>query len=120
MQAQQVRALIEDNRPTNPNEGYAEHVRRTVAHYAADCRARGQTWSDIATIVGVSAGSLTNWCKQFPRFLPVTVTDAQTPLTSHTRDAHHPHRGLVLRTPDGFALEGLDLHDALHLLQALR
>ena len=120
MQPQQIRALVEDNRPTEQNAGYPEHVRRAVAHYAHECRAQGHRWADIATATGVSAASAATWCKQFSRFLPVTVTQDVPQQTLPALSSQTSHHGLVLRTPSGYALAGLDLQDAITLLRELR
>jgi hypothetical protein len=120
MQSDDIRALIRAHRPTDPSVGYPDAVRRTVASYARECRAQGQQWTTISAVVGVSATTIQNWCKQKPEFLPVTLLEPEpeSPILAVSTPA--PAQGLVLHTPQGFRLEGLDLQQALVLLKALR
>jgi hypothetical protein len=87
-------------------------VRLRVLAYARRARAAGQSWQWIARAVGVSAGSLKNWSRTPPparTLVPVTVAAAST--------ASPP--ALVVVSPGGFRVEGLDVPTVSALLRAL-
>lgn len=126
MEREEVRALIRSHRPSS-GAGYPEVVRTTVVAYTQQCRAQGQRWAHIGAAIGLSSTTLVNWSQPQGTFLPVDLGDrpAEARAVETTALAIAPSRpvppgGLVLHTPDGFRLEGLDLHQALALLQGLR
>ena len=78
--------------------------------YARRQRAAGRSWHSIARAVGVSAGSLKNWSRMPPArtLLPVAVAAPDGPASP-----------LVVVSPGGYRVEGLDLATATALLRAL-
>jgi transposase len=85
-------------------------VRAQVVAYARRQRPAGRSWQRIARGIGVSAGSLQNWARApaAPRTLvPVTVAAAE------------PAPSLVVVSPGGYRVEGLDVATASALLRAL-
>jgi hypothetical protein len=87
-------------------------VRLRVLAYARRARAAGQSWQRIAHAVGVSAGSLQNWSRMPPparTLVPVTVAAAPAA----------PPSALVVVSPGGYRVEGLDVPTASALLRAL-
>jgi hypothetical protein len=87
-------------------------VRVQVVAYTRRQRAAGQSWARIADRVGLSIGSLKNWWSTPPRartFVPVEVVAAPA----------GPTAVLVVVSPGGYRVEGLDLPTASALLRAL-
>lgn len=79
--------------------------------YTRRQRAAGQSWARIARRVGLSVGSLKNWSQTPPparTLVPVAVAAAERPAAA-----------LVVVSPGGYRLEGLDLPTATALLRAL-
>jgi hypothetical protein len=79
-------------------------VRARVVAYARRERAAGRSWRSIAHTVGVSAGSLKNWSR-------MRASSVATPPTAAA--------SLVVVSPRGYRLEGLDLATATALLRSL-
>jgi len=75
-------------------------------------RERGVGWADIGLRLNARPASIRQWMKQTtPPLLPVTIERSPTPERSN---------GLVIVTPEGFRVEGLDLESARELLESLR
>jgi len=88
-------------------------VRAQVLAYTRRQRAAGRSWSRIAHTVGLSVGSLKNWSRTPPparTLVPVEVAP---------RAPEVPVAALVVVTPGGYRVEGLDLATASALLRAL-
>lgn len=124
MHAEDVRAQIEAHRPPR-GAAYDDEIRQVVVAYVRQRRGQGCTWEEIGTAVGLSGTTLQNWSRSGARFRPVAIIDDAQPegsqLPSPVSPAlTQPTPGLVLHTPTGFRLEGLDLRQAFLLLQALR
>jgi hypothetical protein len=118
MEQEEVRALIQAHRPPS-GQGYPDEVRRAAVAYAQQCRARGLHWEHIGRQIGVSGTALVNWSKAQGHLLPVAIVD-ELPQARPTPLPGPRLAGLVLCTPSGFRLEGLDLQQALALLSVLR
>jgi hypothetical protein len=89
-------------------------VRAQVIAYARRARARGRSWQRIARAVGVSAGSLQKWSRTPPparRLVPVTVVAR--------RERSLPAAAMVIVSPRGYRVEGLDLTTVTAVLRAL-
>jgi hypothetical protein len=89
-----------------------EPVRAQVLAYARRARAAGRSWGAIARTVGLSAGSLTKWSRTpapARTLVPVAVVAAPA----------GPPAALVVVSPGGYRVEGLDLPTATALLRAL-
>ena len=90
-------------------------VRAQVLGYARRERAVGRSLHRIARAVGVSAGSLTNWSRTprpARRLVPVAVA-ARAPEPEPLAPS------VVVVSPSGYRVEGLDLATATALLRAL-
>ena len=62
--------------------------------------------------LGVTGTLLQKWCSEGgPSLVRVEVEEAASTV---------PWNGLLVRTPEGFAIEGLDMSGAVELLQRLR
>ena len=86
-------------------------VRARVLAYARRQRAAGQSWTRIARVVGLSVGALKNWSR-----LPVP---ARTLVPVAVATPAVPAPPLVVVSPGGYRVEGLDLATASALLRAL-
>lgn len=118
MQRDEVRALVLANQPRS-SAGYDDEVKRTVIAYTQHCRAQGQRWEDIGMDIGLSGKTLRHWSQQLSTFLPITIVDTlPQPRVQLPTPVATP--SLVLHTPNGFRLDGLDLEQALALLSVLR
>ena len=87
-------------------------MRARVLAYTRRQRAAGYSWARIAHRVGLSVGSLKNWSRTRPpacQLVPVSVTAAP--------EVAGP--ALVVVSPGGYRVEGLDLASATALLRAL-
>ena len=85
-------------------------VRAQALAYSRRQRAAGHSWGRIAHAVGVSVGALQHWSRTPPparTFVPVAVAP------------EIPAGALVVVSPGGYRVEGLDLPTASALLRAL-
>jgi hypothetical protein len=88
-------------------------VRAQVLAYTRRQRGAGRSWTRIAHTVGLSVGSLKNWSRTPPparTLVPVEVA---------ARPPEVPVAALVVVSPGGYRVEGLDLATASALLRAL-
>ena len=104
-----VRSLGKRGRTTR----IPDPVRRAVVAYAERARASGRSWKAISQEVGLSASLLVRWHRgprktPAPGFIPVRIAAA----------AAAPSR-LVLITPGGHRIEGLDTAQAIELLRQI-
>jgi hypothetical protein len=86
-------------------------VRARVLAYTRRRRAAGDSWTTIARTVGLSASALKNWSRgpaSAPALVPVKVAAAALPPAP-----------LVVISPGGYRVEGLDLATTSALLHAL-
>ena len=107
-----VRAAVEALGPRGRTTRIPDPIRARVVAYARQERAAGQSWARIARTVGLSAGALKNWSRTPPAartLVPVEVAATAT----------MPPMPLVVVSPDGYRVEGLDLATASALLRAL-
>jgi hypothetical protein len=87
-------------------------IRARVLAYTQEQRAAGRSWMWIARQVGLSAGCLQNWSRTpAPARTLVPVALAAT--------APVPSVPLLIVSPGGYRVEGLDLATASALLRAL-
>jgi hypothetical protein len=85
-------------------------VRAKVLAYSRRQRATGHSWARIGRVVGLSVGSLKNWSRT-PRPARTLVPVAVAP--------EEPTAALVIVSPGGYRVEGLDLRTTSALLRAL-
>ena len=97
-----------------PNQTYPEELRQLAAKYARKRVTAGEAIAPISKELVVAEQSLRNWMQQTDSdFRPVQVTEAMPAEQSDTRE-------LVLISPSGYRLEGLDIDSAFQLLRTLR
>jgi len=108
-----ARAAVAALGPRGRTSRIPDAVRGEVLAYARRERAAGRSWAGIAHAVGLSAGALKNW-SQTPaparRLVPVAVA---------TPAPEEPGAALVVVSPGGYRVEGLDLPTMTALLRAL-
>ncbi len=98
-----------------PGRGYQSALRQRAAEYARKRAESGDGVAKVSAELGVSEQTLRNWlAKAGPAFLRVTVDESVGPREAVAAGT------LVLVTPSGYRLEGLDLRAAADLLRALR
>ena len=95
---------------------YPASLKQRVITYAHEARAHGQTWEAISQSLGLSSVTLWRWNRREAEpssgsFRPVAITDSSAKPS--------PDATLVLITPNGFRLEGLELKAAEQLLRSL-
>jgi hypothetical protein len=91
-----------------------DDVRAVVVAFAVAARADGATWKEIGAGIGLSASVVQRWCRSAsatPTWSRVGVTDDV--------GLHEGNGAVVLVTPGGYRLEGLDLAVAVRLLAEL-
>ena len=118
-QAGRLREAIASLDRKNPKEAFPGWLRELAVEYARAGRERGLAWKQLARMCGLSSESLRRWSEAVAgkngaaALVPVHVEEAVV-------SAGSPRRGgLVLVSPRGFRLEGLDVGGAYRLLEAL-
>ncbi len=109
-----MRALLETNRPRSWNLGYPPAVRARVRAYIAARRATGNTPTAIAAELGLSRQSVMGWATEergLATFVPVEVVLDPRQVTAPP--------SLVLTSPRGYRVEGLDVAAMGVLLERL-
>lgn len=110
-----MRALLGASRPRSWNLGYPPEVRERARAWIARRRAEGATPSAIATELGLSRHSILGWAKSrpdAPALVPVeVVAEASAP--------PHVPSAVVLVSPRGYRVEGLDVGAIGALLERL-
>ena len=113
----QVRSTIRRcARGKHPNAvRYPATVREAVVALARTRLEQGQSLARVARGVGVSFPTLTSWLAGpvEPALRPVALAPAPDPVAT-------PPATIVLVTPEGFRVEGLDGATLVAVLQALR
>lgn len=108
-----MRALLGANRPRSWNLGYAPAVRARARAYIAERRAQGATPTAIARELGLSRHSVVGWTKAergAGSLVPIEVVAEAGPV---------PGPPLVLVSPRGYRVEGLDVAAVGALLERL-
>src|SRR2546422_10161674 len=108
-----ARAAVAALGPRGRTSRIPDAVRAEVLAYAHRERAAGRSWAGIAATVGLSAGALKNWAQKPAPGRPLVPVAVATPAPAGPRAA------LVVVSPGGYRVEGLDLATATALLRAL-
>lgn len=114
-----LREQLRRERPEQWQQGWPEGLRRRVAHLAAQRRTRGETWQSIGQCLGLCRSTVRTWVLTFEgeatgtELVPVVVNPAP-----RSRPARVPSH-VVLVSPRGYRLEGLDLNVAVDVLERL-
>ena len=113
-QARRFREIARQENKGKPRRGfrYSRELRRVAVEYARARQADGASRAAVARALGVGEISLTRWLRASPtsRFRRVEVARGQ----AEWRSAN-----LVLATPAGFRVEGLDVAMLVAVLRAL-
>ncbi len=135
-QIAELRSAVSALGAKKPGRRIPSSVRALAVAYATRGRARGETWKAMARQVGLSSESLRRWTEAAAAptgatvVVPVRVrgasgspeaasTGALTKSSSVAPRVAVAGRALVLVSPRGFRLEGLELREAHLLLEAL-
>jgi hypothetical protein len=96
---------------------YPAPVRDAVVALARARLGQGQSLARVARGVGLSFPTLTTWLTRpaAPALRPVTLTPAPGPVSPSASPAT-----IVLVTPEGFRIEGLDSATLVAVLRSLR
>jgi len=101
------------------NDPVPAPLRGEILLYTAARRETGASWLSIAQELGLSASGLQRWSAQATgetRMRPVRLRRGPTESTSAAQGAAG---AIVLVSPRGFRLEGLEVSQALELLHGL-
>lgn len=118
------KALKKAHRPY-PNSPYPKEVREEAASLIVERRWAGEPWGRIADELGISVNAARWWHGRARRsrrlrgsslLLPVRLKDVGERMETGQRGAGE----LVLTTPGGYRIEGLDVAGALQLLEVMR
>jgi hypothetical protein len=111
--ADEIRQLRASLARMRPGQGrrYGTGVRDRISHVAKQMREEGASWRDVGEALGMPVGTVQRICVELettaPGFVPVEITPDL-------------RRGeLVIVTPGGHRVEGLDLETAVALLARL-
>lgn len=100
------------NRGKAARRHFSEELRAEAVSITRAARRQGSSWKEILEGLGVGAALLQKWCRETPSsFVRVEMSEATPKVV---------REGLRLQTPEGFAIEGLDVAGAIELLRQLR
>jgi hypothetical protein len=87
---------------------FAPELRRQISFVGRQLRTEGKSWSEIGAELGMRGESVRRLCDDAaPGFAPVEIVNELVA------------RGLVLVTPSGYRIEGLDAAGAVMLIRRL-
>lgn len=113
----QLKEEIDGIGPCSPSRRYPEKLRERISSWAGGQRAKGARAGALAQKLGIPWESLSRWAAERPvgpKLKPKPKLQAVTVV------AEREAAGIVLRTPQGFWVEGLDVPALLELLGSLR
>jgi transposase-like protein len=93
-------------------------LRAELVAYAVACRADGESHQRVAERLGLIQPTLSRWIRKARAATPGLRQLAIVP-SARRRDAPPAPAGLRLVSPNGFTVEGLDLHHVADLLRIL-
>lgn len=107
--------------PYDATRGYSPVVRAAVVSYALAAREAGVSWREVAAGLPVSERSVRAWQRAAERAVPPTgaLVPVCTPVEARAVPEPPEVRGLILRSPGGYQLEGLDVETAVRVLRSL-
>jgi hypothetical protein len=112
-QAEQARRAVHGLGRRGRTTRIPDDVRATVLAYAGQAREAGHSWRQIGEAVGLSGTAVQRWwpggAVQRRAFVPIAVTAT----------SEHEPAAVVLISPAGYRLEGLDVETAARLLDRL-
>ncbi len=97
-----------DRRESGRSRRFSPDLRRQISLVGRQLRDEGKSWNGIGAELGMRGESVRRLCEDAaPGFAPVEVVNQIVA------------RGLVLVTPSGFRIEGLDAGSAVMLIRRL-
>jgi len=126
-EARRIRKAIAALGERRPNEPFPDDIRHAVVAYAGRQRKRGRSWDWIGKQLRISGSSVSRWYGEepsasSPASSPKTEAQPTTLVPVQVQAEVEPEpadSGLVLVSPRGFRLLGLQLSEAAQLLEAL-
>lgn len=119
--AAQLREAIARSRTGEGRWRCPKPLRREAARYAEAQIQRGRRLHEVARELGISRSGLARWLRRGEgRIRPVRVIESPLPPPSPAPAESSGAEGLVLVTPDGYRLEGLDSAAAVEILRGLQ
>ena len=118
--SQELREAIARLERRHRNDPIPPPLRGEILVYTAARRETGATWHSIAQELGLSASGLQRWSAPATgesRMRPVRLRRGLATELSSTSPS--PAGAIVLVSPRGFRLEGLEVSQALELLHSL-
>jgi len=96
-------------------------IRERVLEYVAEGRAEGTSWNALSKAVGLSAKTLQRWQANGLNGVAPNGTRALVPVTVDTERTVFALEAVrvVLHSPKGWRIEGLDVDEAIEVLRAL-
>lgn len=115
-----IRGKVESLEPVGRRRRYGAELRGEILSYLEAGAAEGRSWEELTAAIGVPVKTADRWRlkrrrgrgeggAQAMRLVPVAVRSERT----------KPQRGLVVVTPAGMRLEGLEIGAAISVLRAL-
>jgi len=131
--ARQIRAAIAALGKREPNCPYPQHIRAEVVAYTDRGRKRGRAWRTLGQALGLDGSTVRRWLEDAEAngaaggsqsdVPDAAVEDQPTALVPVDVQADAPavqvRADLVLVSPSGFRLLGLELAEAAELLRTL-
>lgn len=121
VQGAELRRQVEGLGPRSPSRRFPPDLKRRISEWAQGELARGARPNQLAKMVGVPWESLSRWVgRRQPaegaklRTVRVVPSAASTPSAALTAT-----RGVILRSPSGFVVEGLDVASLVEVLRQL-
>jgi hypothetical protein len=118
-EARRIRQAIRDLGQRGRTERLPDVVRARVVAYVARRRAEGASWNSLGQAVGLSATTLQRWqakaqdSKAARVLVPVSVEGNRAAVVATASSA------VVLHSPTGWRVEGLEVGDAIVILREL-
>jgi transposase len=114
-----LREQLRRERPAHRQQGWPVELRRRIARHAVGRHDGGECWRSIGESLGLCRTTIRSWARALEEaperteLVPVVVTPAPSP-----RPSRAPSR-MVLVSPRGYRLEGMDLAMAVDALERL-
>jgi len=117
-----IREAISRLEASGPKRRYDRELREQIFEYTERWQRLGVSRPRLAEAAGLSIKTVDNWRRAARKSTAATATTAKAPVAVRIREDHRDSRrpgGVVLVTPAGYRLEGLDAASALEIVRGL-
>jgi hypothetical protein len=119
-----IREAISRLEASGPKRRYDRELREQIFEYTERWQRLGVSRPRLAEAAGLSIKTVDNWRRAARKSTTATATamTAKAPVAVRIREDQHDSRrpgGVVLVTPGGYRLEGLDAVSALEIVRGL-